>query len=590
MGSRWDLSDLYESFADPAFLQDRKTLESIIAKLENWQEPDPAQSVSGTEDFLQLLKKFHSYYTNLMAFARLKLSVEAQNDQAEKTVEKLEKLNTRLTGPKVKFQRWLQEQDIESLKSKSDMISEHEFILKELQEKSEYLLSEDEEVLVSELKRTGSSAWARLQQKLTSTLMVSITVEGEEKELPLSVVRNFAYKEDPELRQKGYRAELNAYEKIDDSVAAALNGIKGEVITMVEKRGYESPLQKTLLDSRMEQETLDAMLESMKEFLPVFQKYYRAKGELLGHEEGLPFYDLFAPVGEADMEFSFTEAKNFILDNVGQFSSSMADLFRQAFQENWIDAEPREGKRGGAFCYNIHPLGESRVLSNFSGSFSDMTTLAHELGHAYHGHCLKDESILNSSYPMPLAETASIFSETVVINAALEEADAEQTLAILQNRLDQAGQVIVDIYSRFLFESWLFENRDQASLSVDELKELMQKAQIEAYGPGLDSDYLHPYLWLNKPHYYSAGNNYYNFPYAFGLLFGLGVYSQYLQEESQKFLDRYDELLKATGSKKVADVAAMADIDVRKRDFWENSLEIIEEDIESFVKLADQRK
>ena len=590
MGARWDLSDLYQSFEEPAFSQDWETLEKIIAELENWQPPVSAEAVTGTEEFLQLMKKFQHYYTRLMAFARLQLSVEAQNEQAEKIVEKLEKISTRLTGPKVKFQRWLQKQDVDQLKSDSSLIFEHDFILKELQKKSEYLLSEKEEVLVSELKRTGSSAWARLQQKLTSTLMVSITVEGEEKELPLSVVRNFAYKEDPELRQKGYEAELKAYEKIDDSVAAALNGIKGEVLTMVEKRGYKSPLHKTLLDSRMERETLDVMLETMKEFLPVFQKYYRVKGELLGHEDGLPFYDLFAPVGEADMEFSFAEAKDFILENVGRFSSRMAELFRKAFQENWIDAEPREGKRGGAFCYNIHPIGESRVLSNFSGSFSDMTTLAHELGHAYHGYCLKDENILNTDYPMPLAETASIFSETVVINAAREEADEEQTLAILQNRLDQAGQVIVDIYSRFLFESWLFENRDQASLSVEELKELIQQAQIDAYGPGLDHDYLHPYLWLNKPHYYSAGNNYYNFPYAFGLLFGLGVYSQYLQEESQKFLDRYDELLRCTGSKKVADVAAMADIDVKQRDFWENSLEIINDDIDRFVELAENRK
>ncbi len=588
--ARWDLSELYRSFEEESFTQDRETLKEIMDQLEDWRQPTPNESVEAVEEFLQLLKEFQQYYTCLMAFARLKLSVEAQNEKAEKIVEKLEKISTRLTGPKVKFQRWLQDQNIEQLKSESAIIAEHSFVLRELQEKSEFLLSKKEEVLVSELKRTGSSAWARLQQKLTSTLMVPITVDGEEKELPLSVVRNFAYKEDPELRQKGYEAELNAYEKIDDSVAAALNGIKGEVLTMVEKRGYESPLQKTLLDSRMEEATLDTMLEAMQEFLPAFHEYYRVKGELLGHEDGLPFYDLFAPVGEADMEFSFAEAKEFILENVGRFSSRMADLFQKAFQENWIDAEPREGKRGGAFCYNIQPIGESRVLSNFSGSFSDMTTLAHELGHAYHGYCLKDESILNTDYPMPLAETASIFSETVVINAAREEADEEQTLAILQNRLDKAGQVIVDIYSRFLFESWLFENREQASLSVDELKDFIQQAQIEAYGSGLNHDYLHPYLWLNKPHYYSAGNNYYNFPYAFGLLFGLGVYSQYLQQKDQGFMDRYDELLRSTGSKKVADVAAMVDIDVNERSFWENSLEIIKEDIDRFVELAEKRK
>ncbi len=589
MSRRWDLSGLYSGFSDEKIKRDSERLDDILHSLKEWQEPSSDSEKAAVEEFIELLQEFHIIYTSLMAFARLKLSVEADNEMAEKMVEKLEEKGTELTGPRVRFQRWLANIDIPKLSRESEFIAEHEFMLEELKEKSRYLLSEEEEMLAAEMKRTGSSAWSRLQQKLTSTLTVEMEVEGEKKELPLPVVRNFAHESDPGLRRDAYQAELEAYEQIDDSVAAALNGIKGEVITLSEKRGYESPLEKTLIDSRLERKTLDEMLEAMKDFLPVFRKYYRAKGELLGHEDGLPFYDLLAPVGEVDMEFTLEEARVFIIENVESFSPRMADLFQQAFAENWIDAEPREGKRGGAFCYNIHPLGESRVLSNFSGSFSDMTTLAHELGHAYHGHCLKEESILNSDYPMPLAETASIFSETVVINAAREQADEEETLSILQNRLDKAGQVIVDIYSRFIFESWLFEERENASLSVEELKELMKKAQREAYGSGLDGEHLHPYLWLNKPHYYSAGNNFYNFPYAFGLLFGLGVYALYLEEQSADFLDRYDELLRATGQKKVADVAEMAGMDVRDRSFWQDSLSILEEDIGSFVELAEKR-
>ncbi len=588
MSRRWDLSGLYSGFSDEELQRDRDRLGDILGSLKKWEEPESGGEEEA-EKFLELLQEFHRIYTSLMAFARLKLSVEADNERAEKMVEKLEEKGTELTGPRVRFQRWLEDIDISRLSRKSEFIAEHKFMLEKLKEKSRYLLSEEEEMLAAEMKRTGSSAWSRLQQKLTSTLTVEMKVEGEEKELPLPVVRNFAHESDAGLRRDAYEAELEAYEQIDDSVAAALNGIKGEVITLTEKRGYESPLEKTLIDSRLERKTLDEMLEAMEDFLPLFRKYYRAKGELLGHEDGLPFYDLLAPVGEVDMEFTLEEARDFIIENVESFSPRMADLFQKAFAEDWIDAEPREGKRGGAFCYNIHPLGESRVLSNFSGSFSDMTTLAHELGHAYHGHCLKEESILNSDYPMPLAETASIFSETVVINAAREQADEEETLSILQNRLDKAGQVIVDIYSRFIFESWLFEERENASLSVEELKDLMKKAQRKAYGSGLDGEHLHPYLWLNKPHYYSAGNNFYNFPYAFGLLFGLGVYAFYLEEQSADFLDRYDELLRATGQKKVAGVAEMAGIDVRDRGFWQDSLSLLEEDIDRFVELAEKR-
>ncbi|MGM0415124.1 MAG: M3 family metallopeptidase, partial [Bacillota bacterium] len=228
------------------------------------------------------------------------------------------------------------------------------------------------------------------------------------------------------------------------------------------------------------------------------------------------------------------------------------------------------------------------ILSNFTGSFSDMTTLAHELGHAYHGYCLKDESILNTNYPMPLAETASIFSETIVTNAALKEAAEDEQFVILENSITGSGQVIVDIYSRFLFESRLFEARKDASLSVDDLKELMADAQKDAYGDSLDHDYLHPSMWINKSHYYSAGNNYYNFPYAFGLLFGLGVYALYLKGEDD-FLNKYNELLRATGQKKALDVAEMVGIDLHDPEFWEGSLEVIKKDIDKFIELAEKK-
>ncbi|MDG2845115.1 M3 family metallopeptidase, partial [Vibrio parahaemolyticus] len=211
--------------------------------------------------------------------------------------------------------------------------------------------------------------------------------------------------------------ELESYKKIEDASSAAINGIKGEVITVTDLRGYKSPLHETLIKSRMDEETLNAMLEAMNESLGIFHKYYKKKAELLGHKGSLPFYDLFAPVGNNDRTFSYEEAMNYIIDNFRTFSDRLADFVKNAYDNNWLDVEPRKGKRGGAFCYNLHCIGQSRIMANFNGSFSNMTTLAHELGHAYHGFNLKDESILNSSYPMPIAETASIFCETIVVNA-----------------------------------------------------------------------------------------------------------------------------------------------------------------------------
>src|SRR5699024_5716902 len=241
-------------------------------------------------------------------------------------------------------------------------------------------------------------------------------LDGEDKQLPLPVVRNFAYSSDSGIRKTAYEAELESYKKIEKSSAASLNGIKGEVLTITELRGFESPLEETLVKSRTDKKTLDSMFTAMEEFLPAFHKYFRTKAKLLGYENCLPFYELFAPIGEVDMSFSYEEAINYIVNNFRSFSDKLADFVQNAYENNWLDVEPRDGKRGGAFCANLHPIGESRVLANFDGSFSSMITLAHELGHAYHGLNLRQESILNSRYPMPIAETASIFCETIVVN------------------------------------------------------------------------------------------------------------------------------------------------------------------------------
>ena len=589
MEMRWSLEDLYAGFETDDFQEDFEQVEDKIEKINDWvgnnlnEERDKGEQI---EEFLALLKEFRRKYSLLAKYAQLKLSVNANNNQAASYVEQLEKKETNLTKAKVSFQRWLGEiNDLEEIIAESELLTEHKFYLKELAEQSTYLLSDQEEVTISKLQTTGSSAWYKLKQKLVSNLMVEITVDGEEQELPLSKVRNMAYDSDQEKRKKAYQAELDSYSKIEEPVASCLNSIKGESLTLSDRRGYESPLEKSLISSRLEQDVLDAMLEAMKESLPAFQEYYRKKAELLGHEGGLPFYDLFAPVGSEEMEFDYDEAQNFIINNFRTFSEGLADYAHRAFENNWIDAEPRAGKNGGAFCMNIHPLGQSRILANFEGSFSNVSTLAHELGHGFHGECLKEESIFNTDYPMPLAETASIFCETIIQKAALEEANQEQQLGILENSLMGAGQVIVDIYSRYLFEKEVFEKRKNSALAVEELKSLMVKAQKEAYGDGLDHDKLHPHMWINKIHYYIPGFDFYNYPYAFGLLFGKGLYAQY-QEQGASFVEEYQNLLAATGKKDAVEVAQMMDIDITEVDFWRQSLDIIKEDIKEFIALS----
>ena len=596
MNMRWNLDALYTSFDSENYQNDIKELDTNISKLNSWagteliKFPDEKNNPSDTGD---VLKKYLDSYINirrllfgLSSYAELTFSVDASNNTAKKYTERMEQRLPEITKGAVLFSRWISKiKNLGAVTANSGLLKEHIFYLQETINNSKYLLTDKEEILAAKLKNTGSNGWSQIWNILTSTVKVDIEIDGKKKELPLPVVRNMANEADAVTRKTAFEAELSVYEKFDESAAAALNGVKGEVITIAELRGYESPLDMTLKNSRMDKETLDAMFTAIKEYLPVFRKYFTKKAELLGHSKGLPFYDLFAPMGKNEQLFDYNQAREFIVSKFRDFSDRLADYADNAFEKNWIDAEQREGKRGGAFCENLHIIGESRIMSNFDSSFSGVTTLAHELGHGYHGHCLKDESFLNSDYPMPLAETASIFCETLIINAAIKNASEDEAFTILENSIQSDAQVIVDIYSRFLFESELFEKRKTASLSVEELKTIMLDAQKKSYGNGLDQDVLHPYMWACKPHYYYADHNFYNFPYAFGLLFAKGLYAEY-KKTGTSFIEKYDMLLKETGRNKITDVTAMMNIDIRSPEFWRSSLKLVELDIEQFITLA----
>ena len=587
---RWSLDELYTSFDSDEYQSDLEEVKKSISQAKTWSNENLKtidKALEKIETYIELVKDVSRNLIKLMTYASLSSSVDANNEEALMYLDRLSVLSSELTEPEVAFQKFIKEvQDLDEVIMKSENLKDHSFYLQEIKRFSQFILSEKEEVLISKMKNTGSRAWANLQNKVVSNLLVDIELEGENKSLPLPMIRNLAYHKDQNVRKTAYEAELKSYKKIEESSAAALNGIKGEVLTTTDLRGY-TPLEEVLVQSRMDKESLDSMFIAIKESLPAFHKYFKQKAKILGHEGSLPFYDMFAPIGSVDKSFTYEEAMDFVVDNFRIFSDKLADYAQNAYDKNWLDVEPREGKRGGAFCANIHPIGESRIMANFDGSFSNMTTLAHELGHGYHGLILKDQSLLNSRYPMPIAETASIFCETIVMNAQLEESTDEERLSILESSISGAGQVIVDIYSRYIFETNLFETRKDHPLSVEELKNMMLEAQKEAYGDGLDHDHLHPYMWINKTHYYSAARNFYNFPYAFGLLFAKGIYAEYLNR-GKDFVEDYDKLLQATGKNSIKDVAAMVDIDVTNPTFFRNSLELIKGDIEKFIELSNK--
>jgi pepF/M3 family oligoendopeptidase len=584
MQLNWSLDALYSSFDSENFKNDLLLLESEIDTLD--VKSTELKDVTHVEAYFRTLESIQKIATKLYSFSSLTFSTDTNNQSALQTENKLLMLLSSATAARTKMTKFLSTvEDLEAFIAPSEFLKQFLYVMEEDRRYSKHLLSEAEEILASKLSITGSSAWTTLQQKLISTLKCTLVQDGEMKELPITVIRNLASDASSEVRKAAYEAELAAYSKIDEAVAMSLNSIKGEVITLSEMRNYPSPLHMTLETSRMTEKTLEAMMAAIKEAIPSFQSYLRAKADILGHKDGLPFYDLFAPIGSATKKFTYEEGCKFVVDNFGAFSSKLAKVASDAIEKGWIDVEPREGKVSGAFCASLHPVGEFRVLLNYTGNLGDVTTMAHELGHGYHAICTNSENILNIDYPMPLAETASTFCETIVNNAALKISTKEESITILENSLQDATQVICDIYSRFLFESNLFKTRTDHPLSVDELKTLMLDAQKQAYGNGLDHHALHPYMWLIKPHYYSAGLNFYNFPYAFGLLFAKGLYAKYL-ENPEFFVLKYDDLLAASGKMSVVDVCKIMNIDVESVDFWKSSLDIVKLDIDKFVELT----
>ncbi|MBU5591467.1 M3 family oligoendopeptidase [Clostridium sp. MSJ-4] len=590
MDLKWSLKELYPSFDSPEFKKDLKELQELISRINSEVNEDIKCKNTKVvlEKYINDNINLSNLIINLDSFCSLTISVDTKNTEALKNQEVIEKTLAELAESNAKYKKFIGSIDnLEEIIDSSALLKEHEFMLKEIKENSKHVLSDKEESIIAKMQTTGSSAWGTLKESLISKLMVDIELNGEKKLLPLTEVRNLAHHKDKEVRKTAYYAELESYKKIEDPVAAALNGIKGEVITTSRLRGYESPLHESLAKSRMDMEALDAMLNAMKEYMPHFRSYLKKKAEILGYEKGLPFYELFAPMGEINKSYSYDGAKKFVEENFRSFSDKLGDFAVKAFEGNWIDVLPREGKVAGAFCAGLHTLGQSRIMLNFGGNLSDVITLAHELGHGYHGDCLLGESILNSDYPMPIAETASTFCETIVKKAALKKSSKEEALTILESELQDSTQVIVDIYSRFLFEKKLFDMRDEAALNPDELKEIMLSAQKEAYGDGLDENLLHPYMWICKPHYYSAGYSFYNFPYAFGLLFAKGLYAEYLKK-GEEFVKEYDKLLALTGKNNASEVTKVMNIDIHDIEFWRGSLEIIKGDIEEFLNLCSK--
>jgi len=594
---RWDLSNVYPSLESREFEAAGTALKGLIDEMEKLF----AEKVAGTgaqtpvDDLAavlgEVIDRFNALYElngTIRAYISSFVSTDSHNMPAMKKMSEFQMVGLRLLNLRTQFRAWVGGIDpvLEALIEANPVAGAHAFALRETAEQSKYMMTESEEALAAELNLSGAVAWSKLQGTVTSQLTVAFELDGKLQKLPMPALINLHAHPDESLRRRAYEAEMRAWETVREPLAAAMNGVKGAANTLNKKRGRSDALHAAIDMARIDRATLEAMLGAMEAAFPIFRKYYLAKAKRLGKEK-LAWWDVFAPAGEFHQTYTFDEARAFVIENFGRFSPELAVFARRAFDSRWIDAEPREGKRGGAFCMGVSAVRESRVLCNFDGTLDQVTTIAHELGHAFHHECAcqAGKTPMQQDTPMTLAETASILCETIVMEAVLARAtDPQAELAILETQLIGDTQVIVDIYSRYLFEKEVFERREKSELSADDLCAIMESAQQAAYGEGLDEKFLHKYMWTWKPHYYNTYLSFYNFPYAFGLLFGIGLYAIY-RERGAAFVPDYKALLAATGEAAAADLAARFGINIRSPKFWEDSLAVIGKRIERYCAL-----
>ena len=464
------------------------------------------------------------------------------------------------------------------------------FSLNEIREEGKRLVSEAEEKLIAKLNKDGLAAWSDLYNTVGSTMTVPFTdKDGNTTDLSIGQAMNKMYADpEPEVRAALFENWEKTWSTNGPIFADILNHLAGYRLTLQEVHGRKGHLEEPLEYNRMSENTLTAMWSAVDAQKQTFIDYLGRKADLFGVDQ-LGWQDVAAPVavGEAKpTRFTYDEACDFIIENFASFGPKLTEFTKHALENRWVEAEDRANKRPGGYCTSLPEFEESRIFMTFTGSPSDTSTLAHELGHAFHSHVMKDLPTLNRSYAMNVAETASTFAETIIADATVKNAASdEEKISLLANKLEGATAMFLNIRARFLFEDNFYTERAKGIVSETRLNELMVEAQKEAFGDSLSS--YHPHFWAAKLHFFIDSVPFYNFPYTFGYLFSLGIYAEYLKQP-EGFEEKYIALLRDTGSMKVEDLAKKhLDVDITKEDFWAAGISLVAKDVEEFVELTD---
>ncbi|WP_172373399.1 M3 family oligoendopeptidase [Sporosarcina jiandibaonis] len=587
----WDLDVFYKGGSDSEELRTHlddvdKLLNSLEKEAVEFSVPE---SVDAANDIINLIESIKNVALNLTqagAVIGCFLAADTTDKKALLLQGETSTLGARFSTVMLKIQQTLSKSEDAVWKElmESDDLKEFAFILTEWRDEVALKLSEEEESLVTALSVDGYHGWGKLYDQLVSDIKITIEVDGEEKELSVGQAANLSSNSDAGIRKRSFEALEEAWAEKEDFFAATLNHLAGFRLAVYKKRGWDSVLKEPLLTNRMSQKTLDAMWGAIGANKAPFVDYLNVKAKMLGTEK-MNWYDIDAPVTESTMELSYQEGAEFILKHFGEFGPQLESFSRKAFEDSWIEAEDRPNKRPGGFCTGMPMSEQSRIFMTYSGSMSNVATLAHELGHAFHSYALRPVHWMNRGYAMGVAETASTFAEMIVADAAVKAAETkDEKIALLEDKIQRSVAFFMNIHSRFLFETRFYEEREKGIVSATRLNELMEEAQREAYGDVLDT--VHPHFWASKLHFYITSVPFYNFPYTFGYLFSLSIYAKAL-EEGAGFEEKYIALLRDTAVMSVEDLAMKhLGEDITKQEFWAKGVALCVKDVEDFLELT----
>lgn len=502
--------------------------------------------------------------------------VAKSGDLAAKMGTVSSKLNQKLKD--IKEEAWTDMMQSQELK-------EIAFSLSEARRKAKEMLPIDQEVLINDLAVDGYHAWNQMYDTIVGSMFVTVEEKGESKQYSMGQASNMMSNSDRHVRKKTFDLIQQEWQRNAPLFGQSLNHLAGFRLQVYKHRGWDDVLREPLENNRMQKETLDAMWTAIEQNKEPFVAFLNRKAKLLGVEK-LSMYDIGASLGKSETKVSYNQGANRIIEQFQKFSTQMADFAKMAFENRWIEAEDRAGKRPGGFCTSFPNKKQTRIFMTYSGTESNIATLAHELGHGFHQHVMNDLPIQNQRYAMNVAETASTFAEMILADAAVRQATSkEEKVALLEDKIRRGITFFMNIHARFLFETNFYEERKNGMVPVERLNELMVTAQKEAYCDTLDE--YDPMFWASKLHFHKTGTPFYNFPYTFGYLFSLGIYAHAL-EQGNDFEDEYIALLQDTGRMTVEDLAKKhLNVDLTKPDFWEKAIHLCIEDINEFMQLTE---